>query len=148
MGTYSQINKGHFPVRLESHSLRGIGVATREGLWLLTKYNQMYCSQKPRQEPQGSCALPYITPYLYVSIKTVTSSNDVMIICSSLQAGKPLCMHSSIVPRHLHICWHPWPVIFNSYPQTVLQIPKPNFYACDTHPQVFWCTLILESKIY
>ena len=55
-------NKEHFPVRLWSHSLRGTKVATTEGLWLLTKWNQMYYNQKPRQEPGGSCMLPYITP--------------------------------------------------------------------------------------
>ena len=34
------------------------------------------------------------------------------------------------------------------YTQTTSSFPYPKFHACDTLPQVFWCTLILESEIY
>ena len=42
-------------------------------------------------------------PSLYISIMTVTSSNDATIICFPHQVGKTLHMHSRVAPTHVHI---------------------------------------------
>ena len=37
----------------------------------------------------------------------VMSYHDIMIVCSNLLAGKPLCMHIGTAMVHLQICQHP-----------------------------------------
>ena len=42
----------------------------------------------------------------------------------------------------------PLPTIFFHYARTLSCFPQPIFQACDTLPQVFWCTLVPEPQIY
>ena len=70
-----------------------------------------------------------------------------MIACSDLQVGKPLhmcigtarfvCASAGVHTRTLNTTKAP--NLFVSF-----LIP---FHACDTLPQVFWCTLTLESNL-
>ena len=76
------------------------------------------------------------------------SHSDVMIICSIFPVGKPLhtCISTAMVCLQMH--WHPhWNPLLLQKLQTSLSILQPPFHACDTLPQVFQCTLILEFNL-
>ena len=90
-----------------SHSTRGTEVALTEGWWLLTRYIRCTAAKNLDNSLELMCASPYILPTLCVSIMTVTSLNDVMIVCFPLPAGKASCMDSRVMPTHLCICQHP-----------------------------------------
>ena len=77
---------------------------------------------------------PFILPAFCVSITTVMSLNDIMIVCSPFLAGKTFHMHSKVTLIHLHICWHPCQSFLTaiSAMHELSSICKPNFRACDT----------------
>ena len=76
------------------------------------------------------------------------NGGDVTIICFPLQVGKTLWIHGKAVSTHPCIHQHPCPVVSQSHAWTISSIPYPSFQACDTLPQVFWCTLVPEPAIY
>ena len=86
-------------------------------------------------------------PFLAQEI-LMTSHSDVIIVCSFFLVGKPLCMHTqtAIVHLQMHQCPRQNPLQLQKL-QTLSSIFLPLFHACDTLPQVFQCTLILESSL-
>ena len=106
LGTCSWTNKGHFPVRLYSHSSRGTEVAMTEGRWLLKRSVGCTAAKKSQMiSLKLVCAPPYIPPTFYVSITTETSLNDVTIICFPLLMGNTLrsrvmltCLRITLLP--------------------------------------------------
>ena len=106
-GTCSWTNKEHFALKMYSHSSRDTKVATTEGWWFLSKWLKCTAAKNPDDSLELMCPSPYVLPTLYVSIKAMTSLNDVMIACFPLPVGKTLHMHSRVISTQLHICWHP-----------------------------------------
>ena len=79
----------------------------------------------------------------------VMSFYDVMIICSTLLVGKPLCMCKGNAIIHLHICWHCHQnlQLLPLHPNDI--IFSLSWISCLWHsPLVFQCSLVLESEIY
>ena len=92
------------------------------------------------------CAPPYILPSLQKREITVTSFYDITIGCSTLSAGKLLCMHKGNAIIHLPVSTLK-SLVTIATPKPYC-LPYPEYCACDTLPKVFRCTLILESEIY
>ena len=111
LGTCIWINKWYYPFWLcqflERHrdSWSRRSVANRPKCLVPEHPDNSYSS------PEAWLCCPFIVPSLNSKEILVTSHNDVVIICSDLLAGKPLCMHIGTTSVHLHIhqhpCWNP-----------------------------------------
>ena len=148
LGACTWIKKVNSSSRLYSCSMKGTNIARVGGQWLNNRPN---CSVPEIQmtAPKLELAfLIYFPPPVPWTI-TVTSLNDIMIICSTFSTGKPLhiCRGNAIIHLHIHQhhCWnsellplHPSLIVFSL-----------TWISCLWHsPQVFWCTLTLEPRIY
>ena len=105
LGTCTWINKVLSPSWLYSCSVKGTDIAGVKGQWLI---NRPKCSVPENQMTALRLELAfliYFPPQIAQEI-IVTLFYDVMIICSTLLAGKPLCMHKGNTIIGLHICWH------------------------------------------
>ena len=105
LGTYTWINKVHSSSRICSCSMRGMDIAGVEGQWLNNGPNHSVPETQMTAPGSSSLFLIYFPPQIAQEI-TVTSFYDVMIICSTLLAGNPLCMCRGNAIIHLQICWH------------------------------------------
>ena len=83
-------------------STRGTKTAKVEGLWLINR-PKCLVPEDPDDSPEVQLCSPFIVPSLY----SMRDPHDIMIICSDLPAGKPLCLHIGTAAVHLHICQHP-----------------------------------------
>ena len=71
-----------------------------------------------------------------------------MIICSINLMGKPLCMCTRTAIVCLYTHRHPCQINRKLWRlQTSLSLFQTLFLACDTLPQVFWCTLVLYTNL-
>ena len=86
-------------------SARGTDIARVEGLWLINRPNHSVPETQTTALRFMCALLIYFPPNIAQEI-TVTSFHDVMIICSNLKVGKPLCMHRGNAIVCLCICWH------------------------------------------
>ena len=98
--------------------------------------------------PWLSCTLLLYFPPSIAWENLMMSSNDVMIICSINLVGKLLCMHRRTVIFCLCICQHPCQINqkWQRF-QTSSSFFWTLFRACDTLPQVFWCTIVLWTTL-
>ena len=129
-------------------SSRGTETAKVEGLWLINR-PECLAPAYPDDSPKIQMCSPFIVP----SLNSMKDPHDVTLwhhdclLWSS--SGKTTtyahwnCHGSSVhppasmlKPQRLQKLW------------TSLSLPWPNFHACDTLPQVFWCTLIQESNLF
>ena len=118
LGPCTWINKVHSSFRIYSCSMRGTNIAGVGGWWLNKGPN---CSVPETQmtAPRLELAfLIYYPPPMAWEI-TMTSFDDVTIICSTFSVGKPLCMHRGNVTIRLHICRH-----HHRNPQLLLLYPN------------------------
>ena len=100
---------------------------------------RMFRSKNSRQLPQGSCMLFLYTPTLCISITFVTSRSSASLFwwekhcaCAGEQCWL-ICAPTSCFSTATHGPSHQFCL---------------KFWACDTLPLVFQCTLIPEPKIY
>ena len=102
------INKVNSSSWIYSHSMRGTNIARVEGWWLNNRLNCSVAETQTTAPKLELAFLIYFTP-LMAWVITVTSLNDIMIVCSTFSVSKPLCMHRGSAIIHLCICqYHCW----------------------------------------
>ena len=140
------INKAHLSSRMYSCSMRGTVIATTEHRWPYCKLPE--CSAwKTRWQPWGSCMLSLYTPLMYEQDNcdiTKWHQNHLLPFFSRKGTAH---VQKKCTDLPVHLAASP-PTIFYSYAWTMSSVPYPKFQACDSLPQVFWCALIPEPKIY
>ena len=91
-------------------------------------------------------------PPCYAREILVTSLNDVMIVCSVILAGKPLCMCRRSANGRLHTCRHPCQLtVLTESTECHHFISKPIFMPVTLSPRYFgapsYCRTILLTKL-
>ena len=101
-------------------SMRGTKIAKVEGMWPVNRPKR-FVSEDPDDSPKVWLCSPFTVPSLNSTSNPCVSFHDVIIVCSNLQAGKPLHMHIRNVGIHLCICQHPhWNPEYSNCIQTLL----------------------------
>ena len=123
----------------------GTKTAEVEGLWLASR-PKCLVPEYPDDSPKDWPCSPFIVPSLY----STRDPHDVMIICSVLPVGKPLCMCIGTTLVHLHICWHPCqnPKYYESSKSLCL-FPYPIFMPVTLSPRYlgapsYWSLIYLH----
>ena len=70
------------------------------------KWTQLFSARNPDNSPKAQASFPYILPSPIAWAITVTSLNDITIICATFSMGKLLCMCRGNAIICLHICQH------------------------------------------
>ena len=128
--------------------MRGTDIARVEGWWLNNGSNHSVPETQMRAPGLSLLFLIYL--YIYPQIAweiTVMSFYDIMIVCSTLSAGKWLCMHKENAIICLHTCQHCFqnPQLLSLHPNYI--IFSLCWISCLLHsPQVFQCALVPEPE--
>ena len=128
--------------------MRGTDIAKVEGQWLLSNWPNHSVPKTQMTAPR------LVLATLYSSLpNSMRGPCDIIKWCHNHQhyffSGKTT-VHAQ--RKHLiclcicqHHCQSLWLLSLHTNPLSFLY---PQFHACDTLPQVFWCALILEPCIY
>ena len=128
LGACSWIDKVNSSFRIYSCSMRGTDIAKVEGQWLNNRPNHSVPATQMTAPKLKLAFLIYFPPPVAWAI-TVTSLNDITIICSTFSVGKPTA--------HVQRKWHdlsvhlpPLPLespITIATPEPHCPFPDPNF---------------------
>ena len=142
LGACTWINKVHSSSRIYSCSTRGTDIARVEGQWLNKGPNHSVPETKMTALRLELAFLIYFPPPIAQDI-TVWSSALLFLWENHCPCAEemPLFFATSAgitakIPSYYRYTW------------TISSFPYPEFCACDTLPQIFWCTLIPEPWIY
>ena len=112
---------------------RGTKTAKVEGLWLVNR-PKCLVPEYPDNSPEVRQCSPFIVP----SLDSMRDPHDIMIICSDLPMGKPLCTHIGTAMVCLHICWHPcWNPKYYESSEPLRLFPNLIFMPVTLSPRYF-----------